>query len=252
MRTDTLLHSTAILLLFAAAIVASLGTNESIFLWFNAESQILPAWFWSNMTFVADTLFAVAVIGTVASRAPHMFNTALVLLITGTAFVHGLKFLLEIPRPPAVLDLELFNIIGPVVKNHAFPSGHSFTALATAGLVMMYTRSMTCAVAVLMIALVAAISRAAVGAHWPLDILVGSASGLIFAALAKSLTDSFWWLQGEKLERFTAALLTITSVTLIFHQSNYPDTQLLSIGGGVIATLSLFIYWFKVLKQLQK
>lgn len=252
MRTDTLLHATAMLLLIAAAVIASQGTNEGVFLWFNAESQVLPAWFWSNMTFVADTLFAVAVIGTVASRAPHMFNTAFVLLITGTAFVHGLKFLLEIPRPPAVLDPDVFNVIGPVVKNHAFPSGHSFTALATAGLIMVYTRSTPCAVAVLVIALVAAASRAAVGAHWPLDILVGSASGLIFAALAKYLTESQWWLQGEKLERFTAALLTITSVVLIFHQSKYPDTQFLSIGGGVIATLCLTRYWSTLVKQMRK
>lgn len=252
MRTDTLLHSTAIALLFAAAIVAAKESNESLFLWFNLESQIIPAWFWSNMTFVADTLFAVAVIGTVASRAPHMFNTALVLLITGTAFVHGLKFLLEVPRPPAVLDLELFNVIGPVVKNHAFPSGHSFTALATAGLIMMYTRSMTCAIIVLVIALIAAISRAAVGAHWPLDILVGSAAGLIFAALAKTLTESQWWLQGEKLERFTAAVLTIASIALIFHKSSYPDTQVLTIGGGLIATFSLLGYWIKQIKQLRK
>ena len=117
---------------------------------------------------------------------------------------------------------------------------------------MVYTRSIPCAVAVLVIALVAAASRAAVGAHWPLDILVGSASGLIFAALAKYLTESQWWLQGEKLERFTAALLTITSVVLIFHQSKYPDTQFLSIGGGTIATLCLTRYWSTLVKQMRK
>ena len=43
MRTDTLLHATAMALLLAAAVIASQGTNESVFLWFNAESQVLPA-----------------------------------------------------------------------------------------------------------------------------------------------------------------------------------------------------------------
>ena len=179
MKTDTLLISLAMILLVLAAGVTSQGSNQEIFLWFNANAGVLPDAFWANMTFVADTLFAVAVIALVASRYPHIFNSGFVLLIIGALFVHGLKNLLEIPRPPAVLDADMFKVIGPVVKNHAFPSGHSFTALATAGLLALNMRSLSGTIALLVIALTAAISRAAVGAHWPLDILVGSAAGLM-------------------------------------------------------------------------
>ena len=192
MKTDTLLISLAMLLLVLAAGVTSQGSNQEIFLWFNANAGVLPDAFWANMTFVADTLFAVAVIAIVASRYPHIFNSGFVLLIIGALFVHGLKNLLEIPRPPAVLDADVFKVIGPVVKNHAFPSGHSFTALATAGLLALNMRSIGGTIALLVIALVAAISRAAVGAHWPLDILVGSAAGLIFALIAQKLVDEIW------------------------------------------------------------
>ena len=160
MKTDTLLISLAMLLLVLAAGVTSQGSNQEIFLWFNANAGVLPDAFWANMTFVADTLFAVAVIAIVASRYPHIFNSGFVLLIIGALFVHGLKNLLEIPRPPAVLDADVFKVIGPVVKNHAFPSGHSFTALATAGLLALNMRSIGGTIALLVIALVAAISDA--------------------------------------------------------------------------------------------
>ncbi|MAG43991.1 MAG: hypothetical protein CMH95_06840, partial [Oceanospirillaceae bacterium] len=66
------------------------------------------------------------------------------------------------------------------------------TALATAGLLALNMRSISGTIALLVIALVAAISRAAVGAHWPLDILVGSAAGLIFALIAQKLVDEIW------------------------------------------------------------
>ena len=244
MKTDTLLISTAMVLLILAAGVSSEQLNQPLFLWFNREAGILPDVFWANMTFVADTLFAVAVIAIVASRAPHIFNSGFVLLVIGALFVHGLKNLLEIPRPPAVLDLEAFKVIGPVVKNHAFPSGHSFTALATAGLLALNMRSIPATLALLAIALVAAISRAAVGAHWPLDILVGSAAGLLFALIAQKLTNDIWWLQSVGLQRFAAGLMTLTCIAMLFHDSRYPGTQLLTISAAALALLALSRYWY--------
>jgi len=245
-RSDSVIISLAMALLFAAAIVASEGSNEAIFLWFNHGAAVLPDAFWANFTFVADTLFAVAVLAIVGSRYPHVFNSGLVLLILGALFVHGLKNTLEIPRPPAVLNADAFTVIGPVVKNHAFPSGHSFTALATAGLLALHCRALGWTIALMLIGLTAAISRAAVGAHWPLDILVGSAAGLLFALIAQRLTDAIWWLQGETLERVSAGLMTLTVIALIFHDSRYPDTRLLSASMGIIATLAMASYWWRI------
>ena len=252
MRNDTLLFGTALALLFAAAIVASQGTNEALFLWFNREAAILPDVFWANMTFAADTLFAVAVIAAVGGRHPHMFNSGIVLLITGALFVHGLKFWFEIPRPPAVLDPGTFHLIGPKLTNHAFASGHSFTALATAALLAVNIRSNAGAIALILVALIAALSRAAVAAHWPLDILVGSAAGLMIGVLTQRLTNNTWWLQGEGLQRFTAAIMTIACISLLFHDSRYPGTRPLAVAAGLIALLSLAGYWKTTLLRLRK
>lgn len=252
MRTDSLLHVAALLMLVSAAIIASQGTNEALFIAINSGATILPDAFWSNMTFVADTLFGVAIIAIVASRNPHLFNSGFVLLLLGTFFVQGLKFLLEVPRPFAVLDQEFVRVIGPVLKNHSFPSGHSFTALATAGLIILHTRNWFVAVSVLLIFSLAAISRAAVGAHWPLDILVGGGAGLLFAQIAKSITSRLWWLQGDIFQRVAALLMTLSCIALIFHVSRYPDTRILSAGTGAIACVFLAGYWVKQWQILRK
>ncbi len=250
MKTETLLYLLSSLLLAGVVVISASDTNVELFRWLNTHLQVLPDVFWSNMTFVADTLFAVAVLAAAASFRPAMFNSGLVLLILGALFVQGLKPALDILRPAGVLNPELIHIIGPVLKNHSFPSGHSFTALATAGLLLLYIplkggRFALVATLILTIALTAALSRAAVGAHWPMDILVGSAGGLLFAILAKTVTERFSWLQSKGMEWFSALLLTITCVSLIFHESNYPATRLLCIVSGGLSTLLLLRYWWQ-------
>ena len=94
------------------------------------------------------------------------------------------------------------------------------------------------------IALVAAISRAAVGAHWPLDILVGSAAGLLFALIEQKLTNDIWWLQSVGLQRFAAGLMTLTCIAMLFHDSRYPGTNLLTISAAALALLALSRYWY--------
>ncbi|AHK16056.1 MAG: phosphatase PAP2 family protein [Thalassolituus sp.] len=234
---------TAYLLLALALIFTD--SNTDTFIAIQALTQRLPDVFWGNMTLVADTLFAVAVLTIACSFKPTLFNQSFVLLVLGAVFVQGLKFALDIPRPPAVLNREVLHVIGPFLKNHSFPSGHSFTALATAGLLVLNTQRSAWAVIVLIIASVAALSRAAVGAHWPLDICIGSASGLLFAWLAIKIVKEYTWLQTQRLRLTAAVLMTIASCALLFHDSRYPDTRLL---GGVASILAVCVvsyrYWF--------
>lgn len=250
MKTETLLYLVSSLLLAGVVALSLMDANATLFLWLNKNLQVLPDAFWSNMTFVADTLFAVAVLAVAACFRPAMFNSGLVLLIIGALFVQGLKPALDILRPAAVLGVDAIHIIGPVLKNHSFPSGHSFTALATAGLVSLYLpgsglNKALLTIIILVTGLTAALSRAAVGAHWPMDILVGSAAGLLFAILAKTLTERINWLQSKGIEWFSATLLFITCVSLIFHDSRYPDTRALCIISGTLSSLLLVRYGFQ-------
>lgn len=239
---------TAYLLLALALIFTD--SNADTFVAIQTLTQRLPDVFWGNMTLVADTLFAVAVLTIACSFKPTLFNQSIVLLVLGAVFVQSLKFALDIPRPPAVLNRELLHVIGPFLKNHSFPSGHSFTALATAGLLIANTKRSAWALIVMAIASIAALSRAAVGAHWPLDICIGSASGLLFAWLTIKIVNEYNWLQSKEIRLTAAVLMTIASLALLFHDSRYPDTRLL---GGVASIIAVGIisyrYWFVSWRQ---
>jgi len=240
---DKTLFSLVVILSVLAVILWISGQNQAVFYSLNHSGHALPDVLWSNLTLVADTLFAVAALLILASYHPRVLNQALVLLVIGTLFVHGFKQWLDIMRPAAVLDRDSFYIIGRVLKTHSFPSGHSFTAMSCAGLIWLNSRRLPIGVAALIIGFMAALSRAMVGAHWPLDILVGSAAGLLIAWFSVYLVNRWPWLQGHGQKLFTAAVLTIASAYLSIYQDGYPGTSLLALIASIWA---LVIAWKKI------
>lgn len=245
-----ILYSFIAILTLAAIALALSGENQALFLFLNRELQLASVVFWSNMTFVADTLFAVAAISLIAAlRHPQLFNSGLVLLITGAVFVQSLKFYLDVGRPGLLLEAETFHVIGPLLKYHSFPSGHSFTSMAAFGLLALYTKRPSLVMLLLIIGFMGALSRIAVGAHWPMDVLVGSATGLMFAILAKKLVEQLNWLQGRVFQTVAASLMTLSCIGLIFHDSRYPHTELLTAGSGVLATLACLKYWWAKIRN---
>lgn len=213
------------------------GSNQSLFLSINAAGHYLPDALWSNLTLVADTLFAIAVLLIAGSYRPQMLNQALVLLLLGTLVVHGFKNGLNVMRPAAVLDRDSFYIIGQVLKSHSFPSGHSFTAMSCAGLLFLNSKNRMTGSLLLVIAALAALSRTMVGAHWPLDILAGSAAGLLVAVISVWLVARLNWLRSHGLKLLTAVLLTLASAALCVHDDGYPYTGALAViaGAGALA-----------------
>ncbi|MBL4806428.1 MAG: phosphatase PAP2 family protein [Rhodobacteraceae bacterium] len=88
------------------------------------------------------------------------------------------------PRPAAVL--EVINIIGKARYEHAFPSGHTTTAFALAGIIWLLADKLWCKLSVLILAVAVGLSRIAVGAHWPEDIAFGAILSWLLAYLACS------------------------------------------------------------------
>ena len=251
MHTGRHLLLLAALLLLLALVVSLSGSNQLLFLHINHAGHALPDWLWSNLTLTADTLFAIAVLLIAGSYRPVILNQALLLLILGALFVHGFKQWLDIPRPAAMLDRDSFYIIGQVLKNHSFPSGHSFTAMSCAGLIWLNTRSRSLSLFIVSIALLAALSRAMVGAHWPLDILTGGASGLLFAYLSVRLVSRFHWLSDHGLKLIAALLMTLAAAYLSIHQDGYPYTGALALTASLAALLTaLYKVWIPLARLL--
>lgn len=228
----------SVVLLITAVIVAASGVNAILFVRLNELSSELPDALWANLTFTADALFVMALLGIIAARKHELFAPSVLLLLLGSLFVHGGKNLFDAARPAALLAADTFHLIGPKLKNHSFPSGHSFTIFAALTLLSFYLPRLWL-IPLLIWALLAAFSRVAVGAHWPLDALVGSAFGILIAILCHWLSLRFATLRSKGWQLSGAILLSIAAVYLPFFNSRYPDTVPLAILTSVIAVVLL-------------
>lgn len=210
------------------------GANQRLFLTLNSIGPATSDWLWANITVLGDTVVAFALLLPLWRRRPDLVWAFLFLALFGTLWVHGLKNLIDIPRPPAVLpDIH---IIGPAHKAGSFPSGHATTAFAVAGLLAINSPFRTTYVILVTAALIAAVSRSVVGVHWPLDILAGAFGGWLSAVLALYLariTYSFgarpWvqWAIGLFLA-FCAAWLVVGHP-----KSGYPQADLFQRAIGI-------------------
>lgn len=151
-------------------------------------------WFWQNITFMGDALFAYVLLIFFSRNNAHLLWLGLLaVLITGFG-VHVIKQSFDVLRPISYLGIENVEVMGKVLKYHSFPSGHTATAFVLAGLLtkylkhngFKYQRAFTfCAIS---LATIIAISRVVVGAHWPLDIIIGAAWGWYSATIILKLS----------------------------------------------------------------
>ncbi|GEM_PF-1171397 len=162
--------------------------NALLFLFLNlnhwaAELHIDP--FWSCLTMLGDTNVILLIMTPLVLWRPSCF--AAVLASAPSAGIIGsalLKKLFHSPRPGSLLDSNQFHIIGRLLSEQSFPSGHSITVFAIIAAILASSvpqrntlgyRSL--AILLLCCASLAAFSRIAVGAHWPIDTIAGASIG---------------------------------------------------------------------------
>ncbi|HZP86293.1 MAG TPA: phosphatase PAP2 family protein [Burkholderiales bacterium] len=162
--------------------VLTSGQNQAIFLLLNAIGRD-SADLWAHVTILGDTVVALALCLPLWRRRPDLVWALAIGAVLSTLWVHGLKPVINIDRPPSVLGAAV-HVIGPAYTRHSFPSGHSTTAFAVAGLFALGVRTPLSVTIALSIAIAAAVSRAVVGVHWPLDLLAGAFGGWLSAVCA--------------------------------------------------------------------
>ena len=178
----------AALLVGAGVLAHHSESHPSWMLGLNHAAQLMSDTFWSCIT-VSGLGWAVLILVSVMSRGDLGARVVLTGFILGGVVTHTLKPLLGLPRPGAALDVELIHFIGhPVINHHTMPSGHALAALCMGTLWVCLIRAhayprwlvwLSWAIASSI-----AVSRIAVGAHWPADVLVGGGLGLMVGWLA--------------------------------------------------------------------
>jgi membrane-associated phospholipid phosphatase len=222
--------------LAAAAFAAlyALDANRAVFLALNRIGPATSDALWANITVLGDAMVAFALCLPLWRRRPDLLWALAFVALLGTLWVHGMKPLIDVARPPAVLGNEV-HVIGRAYQAHSFPSGHATTAFAIGGLLALGVASRLWSTALVALAVLVALSRAVVGVHWPLDILAGAFGGWLAAVLGL-------WL-GKRTQRFgerrwvqwtLALLLAACAVALVLGYPNeYPQADLFQRAIGI-------------------
>ena len=142
-------------------------------------------------------LLYLAILGIVfLSNRKKMPFSYLVVFALGTAVAllleSGLKGVFQVPRPAAALGLDQVRVLGKVLLRDALPSGHATFAAALAT-TLGWGRKWHWKAPLWIFVVAVCWSRIYVGAHYPLDVIVGALVGL-FAGVSA-------WTTWEKIGR---------------------------------------------------
>ena len=203
-------------------------SNRAVFAVLNQLGPLTGDWLWANLTVLGDTLVALAMCLLFWRRRPDLLWAVLFAALLATLWARGFKPLLEVPRPPAVL--EGLHVIGPAYRANSFPSGHATTAFTLAGILVLAYGWRSWASGAAALAALVAISRAAVGVHWPLDILAGAFGGWLAAAAGLWIANRTLAFGTRLWVQWTLGVLLVgcAAVLVIGHPRNdYPQADLL-------------------------
>ena len=234
-----------------AMLLLSTGNFTGGFLELNRLTTAVPAIFWENATGFGKPLILFGVFTFVARRHPQLLWSLFLAAIVGALLSDGLKTLIDTPRPAGLLQPDQFRLIGPVYAYYAAPSGHSLTIFAFTGICLYGVKQNSTRVLLTLFAVLVAISRVAVGAHWLFDILLGAAVGSFTAWVGMKL--SMFWPYGLKrtVHYLLIGLLLVNAVVLIYHGSVYQGGALLARMIGC-AALTVIIYQYALFPVLRK
>jgi membrane-associated phospholipid phosphatase len=210
-------------------------TNRALFSAINNAAMQLPAAAWSILTTLGDASVLFALLSPLLLIRPQALAAVLAAVPLGGLFSVLLKRLFDAPRPAAVLDAAQFHLIGPLLSNHSFPSGHTISAFAAAVAVLAalqppaysgarpVIRFSWLLVATVSLASAVGISRVAVGAHWPIDVLAGAACGSL-AGLSGAAASRRWPLlwQGVHSPQWLLVVLFGVAASLLWRPLDYP------------------------------
>ena len=171
----------------ALALVLLCDVDSAWTLALNGLPEVTGAWPWVQLTALGDGAVLCALLAPLLARRPATLRAVLVAVVVVTLTVRLGKELVGGPRPALVLGLDQLDVIGPLRKRHSFPSGHTTTVFAMAGLVWYASASRALRGGAWMLAAAAGLARVVVGAHWPRDVLGGAGLGWILAWAS-------WWL----------------------------------------------------------
>ncbi len=151
----------------------------------------------NNLTQMGDALVVFSICTLFLVYVPRLWGAILNASLLSLVITPILKFTVQMPRPAWVFDNSQFTIIGERLTENSFPSGHSITILILFTCLYFAFRPQNIVVRIISLisffslGFFVALSRVAVGAHYPYDVLFGALIGIILAEIGIMLENKF-------------------------------------------------------------
>ncbi len=147
--------------------------------------------FEENITQLGDALVSMSLLSIFLVLAPRFWAWLLNASLMSLAVAPLLKHFFSMPRPAAVYLGESFTIVGKRLLALSLPSGHSMTIFIAITLIIIafypkgtWLKGFVWLSSWITLGLFIALSRVAVGAHYPLDVLIGASLASILSIFA--------------------------------------------------------------------
>ena len=155
--------------------------EPAMFIYLNTLCAPVAAPVWTALSLLGNGWGVLGVTAPLLVLAPRLMWAWLCAAPFAIVFARTGKFLLEAPRPAALVDNAHMRIVGETLHNVAMPSGHTLTAFAAAAALFFALPAVRRGrhLWLFALALGVGLSRMAVGAHWPADVAMGAVLGLL-------------------------------------------------------------------------
>ncbi|MEL0637752.1 phosphatase PAP2 family protein [Marinomonas sp. TI.3.20] len=211
----------------------------------NTLGSKLPNVVCSFITLLGDTQVAIALLLFIVYVHPKLLSATIIAIIPTTFITHGMKSFFAMARPGGVLPENSFHLVGNLLRTHSFPSGHSATAGVIASFFLVVAKNKQQRIGVIFVLMMVMLSRVMVGAHWPIDVFVGGAIGLLCGLICYMLAKRYHFCQSALSQWVAMTVPLYCALTLPFHNGGYPEGHYEVI---LVAIVALLYY----LSQLQK
>ena len=204
-----------------------------------------------NLTQLGDASILLSFLTIFFLYAPKIWESLLSASIVSLLFSSVLKNLFLVPRPSEVFDNHSFVIVGKTAVGFAsLPSGHSITVFTTLTVLLFafmpqkVKYKILWVFSIVIIGLIIVFTRVGVGAHYPLDVIIGSTVGYISGLIGIFISRKYkiWnWVNNKKYYPIFILLILICVISLI--------TKIISENLIVfyLALISLFISFYKII-----
>lgn len=195
-----------------------IASQKDLFLKLNSILSVNPNLEY-NISYLGDALIIFPFVFIFLFIAPKLWEaiikSSILTLITSAI----LKFIFTVPRPAALFDTHSFTIMGrPNILHTSLPSGHSMTILMVVTILLygLMPKKLTAKIfwstSLVILGLIVAFSRVAIGAHYPFDVVIGCVLGYIMAIIGIRIYRDKDWLYWIKDRRFYPIIMVLLLV----------------------------------------